>query len=247
MSRVADNVADVWYNTLNSSPDQGSKICLRSVEFPDNAYTYAEVDALSNQVAHWALSKGLKPRDVVALFMENRPAYIITWLGLAKVGVTSAWINSNNKMKPLIHSITICKAKLFFVPETNSRVKSSLFFPRFVTWVLSCMIVEDLEDLQQIRRLRVRYVSICLICLIEKKNSHTTTTTHTQHIYISYPRSVRVSLVQRRLNFCQKQSSLNKKDTFAYIYTSGTTGLPKACVITHQKYIGSGSTFCAIY
>ena len=127
MSRVADNVADVWYNTLNSSPDQGSKICLRSVEFPDNAYTYAEVDALSNQVAHWALSKGLKPRDVVALFMENRPAYIITWLGLAKVGVTSAWINSNNKMKPLIHSITICKAKLFlFGNELKSQVEPVL-------------------------------------------------------------------------------------------------------------------------
>ena len=84
MGRVADNVADIWYNTLNSSPDQASKICLRSVEFPDNAYTYAEVDALSNQVAHWALSKGLKPRDVVALFMENRPAYIIHMVGSGK-------------------------------------------------------------------------------------------------------------------------------------------------------------------
>jgi acyl-coenzyme A synthetase/AMP-(fatty) acid ligase len=73
------------------------------------------------------LSKGLKARDVVAMFMENRPAYIITWLGLAKVGVTSAWINSNNKMKPLIHSITICNAKMFlFGHELKDQVKPVL-------------------------------------------------------------------------------------------------------------------------
>ena len=48
-------------------------------------------------------------------------------VGSAKVGVTSAWINSNNKMKPLIHSITICKAKLFlFGNELKSQVEPVL-------------------------------------------------------------------------------------------------------------------------
>lgn len=217
MSRVADNVVDVWYNTLRSNPDQGSKVCLRSVEFPENVYTFAEVDALSNQVAHWALSKGLKARDVVALFMDNRPAYIITWLGLAKVGVTSAWINSNNKMKPLIHSITICKAKMFlFGNELKEQVKP---------------VISTIQDM-----------GLELYDCGGPGGSSADST-----FAFSLPEEVSRQPRTAPSQFRQARSMLNKKDTFAYIYTSGTTGLPKACIITHQKYIGAGSMFCAIY
>ena len=32
-------------------------------------------------------------------------------------------------------------------------------------------------------------------------------------------------------------------DTMCYIYTSGTTGLPKASIIQHRKYVGTGMGF----
>jgi hypothetical protein len=35
-------------------------------------------------VANWAASEGLVQGDVVGLIMDNRPEYVITWLGLAK-------------------------------------------------------------------------------------------------------------------------------------------------------------------
>ena len=197
MSRIADNVVDVWYNTLHSSTDQASKICLRSVEFPDNSYTYAEVDALSNQVAHWALSKGLKPRDVVALFMENRPAYIITWLGLAKIGVTSAWINSNNKMKPLIHSITICKAKLFlFGNELKNQVEPVLSTIRDMGIALyDCGGPGGSPADSTFAR------SVLFFFFFKSyfPCSEISTLTHTP--YISFPKSVHASLAQHRLSF----------------------------------------------
>ena len=37
--------------------------------------------------------------------MENRPEYVCTWLGLAKIGVAPALINFNLRKNPLTHSI----------------------------------------------------------------------------------------------------------------------------------------------
>ena len=67
--------------------------------------TWGELDAKANRVAGWALARGLRCGDVAALLMENRPEYISTWLGLAKVGVTAALINTNLSGPPLRHAI----------------------------------------------------------------------------------------------------------------------------------------------
>merc|ERR1712226_1531618 len=46
-------------------------------------WTYTEVEEYSNRVANYFHSLGYKKGDSVAFFMENRPEYIATWLGLA--------------------------------------------------------------------------------------------------------------------------------------------------------------------
>ena len=66
-------------------------------------------------MAYWALQHGLGPHDVVSLMMDNRPEFIITWLGLAKVGVTCALINTNVRGQPLVHSIEQCQPVAFIV------------------------------------------------------------------------------------------------------------------------------------
>ena len=85
-----------------------------SIVYGDKVYTYADVDALSNKVASWA-SERLNKGDTCALFMENRPEFIISWLGLAKRGVKVAMINTSIKKKGLKHCISVseCKAVLF--------------------------------------------------------------------------------------------------------------------------------------
>ena len=44
--------------------------------------------------------------------MENKPEFVATWLGLSKLGVISALINTNLKSQALVHSITVSKAKV---------------------------------------------------------------------------------------------------------------------------------------
>jgi fatty-acyl-CoA synthase len=82
-----------------------------AIRFEGQTLTYAELDAMANRFAHWALSQGLGKGDTVALFMTNRPEYIACWLGLAKVGVVSGLINTNLAGQPLIHTVTISTAK----------------------------------------------------------------------------------------------------------------------------------------
>lgn len=43
---------------------------------------------------------------------------------------------------------------------------------------------------------------------------------------------------QKPENLCIYINECSPKDKLLYIYTSGTTGLPKAAVITNQRYVG---------
>jgi acyl-coenzyme A synthetase/AMP-(fatty) acid ligase len=106
-------VSDMWYATLSGLPNRG-KACLVSAD-DGTTYSFDDVERVSNQIAHWILSVGIRPSDVVALFMENRPGYVMAWLGMTKAGVVCALLNTNNKRKPLLHGIDIadCKAVIF--------------------------------------------------------------------------------------------------------------------------------------
>ena len=53
--------------------------------------------------------------------MENRPEYVATWLGLAKIGVVTALINHNQRLQALIHAVQIANSKaLIHGPEFSS-------------------------------------------------------------------------------------------------------------------------------
>ncbi len=57
-------------------------------------FTFEELGRRMNRYASWALSRGLKPGDCVALMLTNRPDYVAIWLGLSKLGIVTALINT---------------------------------------------------------------------------------------------------------------------------------------------------------
>ena len=82
-----------------------------AVLYEDRKLSYGELDEQANRVSHWASEMGLRRGDVVALLMENRPEYLTTWLGLAKIGVTSALINTNLAGRGLRHALATSGAR----------------------------------------------------------------------------------------------------------------------------------------
>ena len=92
-------VADILEEQVEKTPNN------IAIEFDDKKYTYREMDNEANKIANWAIGKGYKTGDVISLLMENKPEYIFTWFGLAKVGITIACLNNNIKSKSLAHCI----------------------------------------------------------------------------------------------------------------------------------------------
>ena len=98
--------------------------------FEGRLTTYAEMDALANKVANWALAEGLQAGDAVALFMENRPEYVSIWYGLSKIGVVTGLINHNLTDKALAHCVNIADAKLIITgsdQDSNMQSADGLF------------------------------------------------------------------------------------------------------------------------
>lgn len=83
------------------------------VAFEGESHSYAYTDLRSNKTANALRSHpGYTPGDTVALFMGNEPAFMFTWLALAKLGSPVALLNHNIRTKSLLHCFDCCKAQV---------------------------------------------------------------------------------------------------------------------------------------
>jgi len=99
-------IADIVAAWARKTPDGPAILC------GDAMLTYSALDAAANRYARWAHGQGIARGSCVALLMENRPEYVIVWLGLFKAGAIVALINSNLRGAPLAHSIGVCEARV---------------------------------------------------------------------------------------------------------------------------------------
>uniref|UniRef100_A0A8P4FXD4 long-chain-fatty-acid--CoA ligase n=1 Tax=Dicentrarchus labrax TaxID=13489 RepID=A0A8P4FXD4_DICLA len=83
------------------------------IVFENEGYSYKYTDTRSNKTANALQSHpGYKVGDTVALFMGNEPAFMFTWLALAKLGSPVALLNHNIRNKSLLHCFNCCRAKV---------------------------------------------------------------------------------------------------------------------------------------
>jgi fatty-acyl-CoA synthase len=92
-------VGDRFEEKAESHPDRVF------IHFGSREVSYGELNREANRMAHVARETGLGTGDVVALLMENRPEFIMTWAGLAKLGVVTALLNPNVRGRALRHAI----------------------------------------------------------------------------------------------------------------------------------------------
>jgi len=73
----------------------------------ESRLSYRALGEAANRFARWGLAQGLARGDVICLFMKNCPEYLAIWLGLSRIGVSIALINTNLTGELLRHSIDI--------------------------------------------------------------------------------------------------------------------------------------------
>lgn len=69
--------------------------------------SYGQLGFRCNQYSRWGIGRDLKSGDCVALLMSNCAEYLAIWLGLTRIGVVVALVNSQLAGDVLAHSIKI--------------------------------------------------------------------------------------------------------------------------------------------
>ncbi|XP_075166089.1 fatty acid transport protein 3 [Haematobia irritans] len=170
--------------------------------------TFQDIDDYSNKVGSYFKSKGLQKGDCVAILMENRPEYVCMWLGLSKIGVISALINTNQKSAPLIHSLKVASSKAIIVGTELTQALSEIRDEEEI----KALPIYQFSDEEQRTNGNLVLMKGAIDLTEDLKN-------HKSENLAAY------------INQCEN------RDKLMYIYTSGTTGLPKAAVITNQRYL----------
>ncbi|KAJ7372273.1 hypothetical protein OS493_019717 [Desmophyllum pertusum] len=98
-------VADIFRKILHKHPRKAAFI------FEQKTWTFQDVEDYSNRIANYFKSQGYKKGDVVALFLESCPEFVCIWLGLSKLGVITALINTNLRLDSLLHCISAASAR----------------------------------------------------------------------------------------------------------------------------------------
>jgi citronellyl-CoA synthetase len=88
-----------------------------AVIFEGKTLSWRELNEQANLCAAAFRNLGLSRGDAVSVMMENRIEYLATIIGLNKLGVTSALINTNLTAKPLVHCISITNSRMCIFGE----------------------------------------------------------------------------------------------------------------------------------
>lgn len=79
--------------------------------YEDTSWSFADLVARMNAVANALRGKsGFEPGRAVALLGASQPAYVATWLGLARAGCVPALLNSNLRGEALIRCVEAAEA-----------------------------------------------------------------------------------------------------------------------------------------
>lgn len=107
--RARFSAADLFERRARRSPGHPF------VRFEGRDWSHAEANAAANRIAHWALERGIRPGQTLALLMQNRPECLFAWLGIAKTGATIALLHAEARGAVLTHALRESGARLLLV------------------------------------------------------------------------------------------------------------------------------------
>lgn len=102
---VKDDIVTEFKNAAKKYPNN------LAVIFKENKYTYQEVDKLSDQIAYYLASKGIKKGDVVSILISRSEYMPITALGVLKTGAAYQPLDCSYPEDRLLFMIKDANAK----------------------------------------------------------------------------------------------------------------------------------------
>jgi len=183
-----------------------------AIHYFDHSLSYAELDTLSRQLAHYFQQNGLQKGDRVALYMQNIPQFVICCLALWKCGAIGVTVNPMNQKREVLLLLQDSGAE-WIIMQTDLYHRVGHALAGNLDTPLKILLT-DTRDFQSRNDSRV-----------QPPVSPATAATHPDLRNIFHPES------PSHVNTIDVQPD----DIAMLVYTSGTTGTPKGAMVTHAN------------
>jgi acyl-CoA synthetase (AMP-forming)/AMP-acid ligase II len=89
----------------------------RAIWWRERSWTFGEIYEQTVRYAQWLLDQGIRPGDLVALYLQNSPEFMMLWFATLCIGAAPAFLNYNLEGNALLHCLKVCETKLIIVDE----------------------------------------------------------------------------------------------------------------------------------
>jgi long-chain acyl-CoA synthetase len=100
--------------------------------------TYADLDRISERLAHGLVARGVVPGDRVGIAMRNCPAWIVSYMGAIKAGAIATLLNGWWESQEMEHAIQLTDPKLIIADGP----RASRIAARCADRDIACLAIE---------------------------------------------------------------------------------------------------------
>lgn len=122
---VKEDRISPWYSLEEQCHRHWDK---RAIWSRESSWSFGEFYEQTIRYAQWLLDQGIRPGDLVAMYMINSPEFMMLMFASLCIGAGPAFINYNLEGKALLHCLAVCESKIIVVDEDaacQSRIEGS--------------------------------------------------------------------------------------------------------------------------
>jgi len=227
--------AEKWYETVQKYGEKTALI------YMDNKLTYNQLDRLSNQLAAYLKSAGIKPGDVVGLCMPNVPAHYLSVIAVQKAGAVSTGLSPLLMPEEMEYQINDCQVKVIITIdvlfEKIREVADKCDF--------STVIVTEIADFlpgikEKLAKAYLRQTGLGkLLKKVKKLDEQLKKIPAAPISELKGKKVVRFMDAIKDMPADRVHEKRSMDDIIFIMYTGGTTGPAKGAMLTQRSYMSN--------
>ncbi|MFL6752453.1 MAG: class I adenylate-forming enzyme family protein [Sphingomicrobium sp.] len=87
----------------------------------DERFTFADLDRISERLAHGLVARGIGKGDRVGIAMRNCPSWVIAYMGIVKAGAVATLLNGWWEAQELQHALELTEPALIIADEPRAK------------------------------------------------------------------------------------------------------------------------------
>ncbi|MDY6974474.1 MAG: AMP-binding protein, partial [Thermodesulfobacteriota bacterium] len=203
-----------WHNLFQDAAKKYSE--KEAIVFRDQRMTFGELLGKATELAKGLYDIGVRPKDHVALWMSNRPEWVVCRYGINMLGAVMIPLNTRYKAEELEYVLSQSDARVLLMEDK--------FFGRIDAMGILRGLCPELDNAKSKIPSLTRFPLLRgIICLGDSNNGCFTWDEAFQS--------------GKKIADSDIKFELQNDDLIHIIYTSGTTGFPKGVMIANSNFI----------